>query len=157
MHPHSSSLFSVFPTAPAPPPAPPLSSSSVRGDGERKDDGSGAREEGEAKAKGKKSSRGGSSSRSGLPCGWIRSTISQDDLDDLAEEGLIPHGSARLPEDETEPRPREGDASSLPLTSTVDFLCLRILFSGFVQLFWCPTSSFLSQHYHISRRACLSI
>ena len=67
-----------------------------------------------AKAKGKKSSRGGSSSRSGLPRGWIqgdwiRSTISQDDLDDLAEEGLIPHGSARLPEDETEPRPREGE------------------------------------------------
>ena len=67
-----------------------------------------------AKAKGKRSSRGGSSSRSGLQRGWIqddwiRSTISQDDLDDLAEEGLIPHGSARLPEDETEPRPREGE------------------------------------------------
>ena len=49
-----------------------------------------------AKAKGKKTSRGGSSSRSGLPCGWIqgdwiRSTICQDDIDDLVEEGLIPH------------------------------------------------------------------
>ena len=61
------------------------------------------------KAKGKKSSRGGSSSRSGLPRGWIqgdwiRSTIRQDDIDDLAEEGLIPHGSVRLPGNETEPR-----------------------------------------------------
>ena len=38
-----------------------------------------------AKAKGKRTSRGGSSSRSGLPPGWIHSTISQDDLDDLVE------------------------------------------------------------------------
>ena len=42
------------------------------------------------KAKGKKTSRGRSSSRSGLPPGWIqgnwiRSTISQDDIDDLVE------------------------------------------------------------------------
>ena len=63
-----------------------------------------------AKAKGKKSSRGGSSSRSGLPRGWIqgdwiRSTIRQDDIDDLAKGGLIPHESARLLEGETEPRP----------------------------------------------------
>ena len=41
-----------------------------------------------AKAKGKKTSQGGSSLRSGLPPGWIqgvwiRSTISQDDIDDL--------------------------------------------------------------------------
>ena len=67
-----------------------------------------------AKAKGKKSSRGGSSSRSGLPRGWIQgdwiqSMIRQDDIDDLAEEGLIPHGSARLPGNETEPRPQEGE------------------------------------------------
>ena len=62
------------------------------------------------KAKGKRSIRGGSSSRSSLPRGWIqgdwiRSTISQDDIDDLVEGGLIPHESARLPEGETEPRP----------------------------------------------------
>ena len=43
-----------------------------------------------AKAKGRGTSRSGSSSRTGLPPGWIqgdwiRSTISQDDLDDLVE------------------------------------------------------------------------
>ena len=64
-----------------------------------------------AKAKGKRTSRGGSSLRSGLPPGWIqgdwiRSTISQDDLDDLVEGGLIPHKSAWLPRNETEPQPR---------------------------------------------------
>ena len=62
------------------------------------------------KAKGKKTSRGGSSSRSGLPPGWIqgdwiRSKISQDDIDDLVEGGLIPHQLARLPGNETEPQP----------------------------------------------------
>ena len=66
------------------------------------------------KAKGKKSSRGGSSWRSELPRGWIqgdwiRSTIRQDGIDDLAEGGLIPHGSARFQEGETEPRPQEGE------------------------------------------------
>ena len=60
-----------------------------------------------AKAKGKRTSRGGSSSRSGLPASWIlgdwiRSAITQDDLDDLVEGGLIPHKSARLPGHETE-------------------------------------------------------
>ena len=53
-------------------------------------------------AKGRLSSRGGSSSRSRLPKGWvqgdwIRLTIIEKDLNDLANEGLIPHGSARLP------------------------------------------------------------
>ena len=43
-----------------------------------------------AKAKGKKSCRGGSSSRFGLPRGWIqgdwiRSTIRQDDINNLAK------------------------------------------------------------------------
>ena len=55
------------------------------------------------KAKGKKSSRGGYSSRSSLPCGWIRSMIRQDNIDDLVEGGLIPHKLVRLPEGETEP------------------------------------------------------
>ena len=64
-----------------------------------------------AKAMGKRKSRGGSPSRSGLPPGWtqgdwICSMIQQEDLEDLAEGGLIPHGSWRLPEDETEPRPQ---------------------------------------------------
>ena len=67
-----------------------------------------------AKAKGKKTSRGGSLSRSGLPRGWIqgdwiRSMIQQEDLEDLVEGGLIPHGSWRLPKDETEPRLQEGE------------------------------------------------
>ena len=67
-----------------------------------------------AKAKGKKTSRGGSSSRSGLSPGWIqgdwiRLTIQQEDLEDLVEGGLIPHGSWWLPKDETEPRPQEGE------------------------------------------------
>ena len=57
-----------------------------------------------AKVKGRATSRGGSSSRSGLPQGWIqgdwiRSAITQKDLDDLANKGLISHGSARLPWD----------------------------------------------------------
>ena len=61
-----------------------------------------------AKAKGKKTSRGGSSSRSSLPPGWIqgdwiRSTIIQDDTDDLVEGGLIPHESAWVSGNETEP------------------------------------------------------
>ena len=60
-------------------------------------------------AKSKKTNRG-SSSRSGLPSGWIqgdwiRSSLQQEDLDDMAELGLIVHESARLPEGETEPQP----------------------------------------------------
>ena len=63
-----------------------------------------------AQAKGRATSRGGSSSRSRLPQGWIqgdwiRSTITQKDLDDLANEGLIEHGAARLPGTEWQPQP----------------------------------------------------
>ena len=62
-----------------------------------------------AKSKGKKMSRG-SSSRSGLPPGWIqgdwiRSTIWQEDLDDLAAGGLIAPESARMPGNKLEPQP----------------------------------------------------
>ena len=72
-----------------------------------------------AKAKGKRTSRGGSSSRSGLPAGWIqgdwiRSTITQDDLDDLVEGGLIPHKSAWLPGNETCSQGRVSVFSSPP-------------------------------------------
>jgi len=102
-----------------------------------------------AKAKGKKSSRGGSSSRSGLPRGWIqgdwiRSTIRQDDLDDLAEEGLIPHGSARLPEDETEPRPREGECVLLATHIDRGFSLPPHLF------FWAFSNFFGAQLHHFS-------
>src|SRR4051812_45067971 len=67
-----------------------------------------------ATAKGRASSQGGSSSRSKLPQGWvqgdwIRSTITEKDLADLADEGLIPHGSARLPGRESQPQPKEGE------------------------------------------------
>ena len=64
-------------------------------------------------AKGKKQQRG-SSSRVGLPWGWlqgnwIRSSIRQADLDELAESGLIAKGAARLPEGEMSPQPRHGE------------------------------------------------
>ena len=57
---------------------------------------------------------GRSSSRSALSRGWvqgywIRSTLVLDDLQDLAESGLIEHASWRLPEDESEPQPQEGE------------------------------------------------
>ena len=60
-------------------------------------------------AKGKKQNHG-SSSRAGLPPGWIqgdwiRSSIQQADLDELAELGLIAKGAARLLEGEMEPQP----------------------------------------------------
>ena len=87
-----------------------------------------------AKAKGKKSSRGGSSSRYGLSRGWIqgdwiRSTIRQDDIDDLVEGGLILHESARHSDSETEPHRGRVNAFSLQPMLTMDFLCLPILFS----------------------------
>ena len=58
-------------------------------------------------ANGKKTNRR-SSSRSRLPSGWIqgdwiRSLIQQEDLDELAESGLIVHKAAWLPKGETEP------------------------------------------------------
>ena len=94
-----------------------------------------------AKAKGKRTSRGGSSSRSGLPAGWIqgdwiRSAITQDDLDDLVEGGLIPHKSARLPGDETEPQPREGECVLLATHVDCGFLLPpHPFFRGFLNFF----------------------
>ena len=93
------------------------------------------------KAKGKRTSRGGSSSRSGLPPGWIqgdwiRSTISKDDLDDLVEGGLIPHKSARLPGNETEPQPREGECVLLATHVDRGFsLPPHPFFHGFLNFF----------------------
>ena len=60
-------------------------------------------------AKGKKQNRG-SSSHAGLPPGWIqgdwiRSSLRQEDLVELAESGLIAKGAARLPEGEMSPQP----------------------------------------------------
>ena len=59
-------------------------------------------------AKGKKTARG-SSSRSGLPAGWIRSSLRPEDLEELANSGLIVEGAARLPKGETEPQPWPGE------------------------------------------------
>ena len=94
-----------------------------------------------AKAKGKKTSRGGSLSRSGLPPGWIqgdwiRPTIQQENLEDLVEGGLIPHGSWRLPEDETEPRPQEGECVLLATHVDRGFsLPPHPFFGGFLNFF----------------------
>ena len=94
-----------------------------------------------AQAKGKKTSQGGSSSRSGLPRGWIpgdwiRSMIQQEDLEDLAEGGLIPHGSWRLPEDKTEPRPQEGECVLLATHVDRGFsLPPHPFFRGFLNFF----------------------
>src|SRR4051812_830824 len=48
------------------------------------------------KGMGKKSGRGGSSSRAALPPGWLQgdwmpSVLTQEDIDDMVEGGLIPH------------------------------------------------------------------
>ena len=93
------------------------------------------------KAKGKRTSRGGSSSISGLPPGWIQgdwicSTISQDDLDDLVEGGLIPHKLARLPRNETEPQTREGECVLLATHVDRGFsLPPHPFFRGFLNFF----------------------
>lgn len=93
------------------------------------------------KAKGKKTSRGGSSSRAGLPPGWIqgdwiRSTIEREDLEDLAEAGLIANGAWRLPGNETEPRPREGECVLLATHVDRGFsLPPHPFFRGFLNFF----------------------
>ena len=66
------------------------------------------------KAKGRATSRGGSSSRSRLLQGWvqgdwIRSTITETDLAEMTNEGLIPHGAARLRGNEWHPQAQEGE------------------------------------------------
>ena len=93
------------------------------------------------KAKGRPSSRGGSSSRSRLPKGWvqgdwIRSTITETDLNDLANEGLIPHGSARLSGTECQPQPQEGECVLLATHVDRGFsLPPSIFFRGFLNFF----------------------
>ena len=94
-----------------------------------------------AQAKGRATSRGGSSLQSGLPQGWIqgdwiRSTITQKDLDDLANEGLIPHGSARLPGKEWHPQPQEGECVLLATHVDRGFSLLpHPFFRGFLNFF----------------------
>ena len=83
-------------------------------DGEREDGGPGAGEEGDGEGEGE-----GDQSRrifiegrpaAGLDPGRLDPLeICQADLDDLADGGLIPHGSARLPGKESEPQPQEGE------------------------------------------------
>ena len=84
------------------------------------------------RSKGKATSRGGSSSRTGLPKGWIQadwihSKLTQEDLDDLAEGGLIPYDSARLPGRNSSRNPGRVSAFFLLPTSTVDFPFLLTL------------------------------
>ena len=94
-----------------------------------------------AKVKGRATSRGGSSSRSRLPQGWIqgdwiRSTITQKDLDDLADEGLIAHGAARLPGMEWQPQPQEGECVLLATHVDRGFsLPPHLFFRGFLNFF----------------------
>jgi hypothetical protein len=91
-------------------------------------------------AKGKKTNRG-SLSRSGLPSGWIqgdwiRSSLRQEDLDELAESELIIHGAARLPEGETEPQPRPGECVLLATHVDRGFsLPPHPFFRGFLNFF----------------------
>ena len=91
-------------------------------------------------AKGKKQNRG-SSSRAGLPPGWIqgdriRSSIRQEDLDELAEFGLIAKGVARLPEEEMEPQPRPGECVLLATHVDQGFsLPPHPFFRGFLNFF----------------------
>ncbi|XBI77011.1 hypothetical protein VPH35_070182 [Triticum aestivum] len=93
------------------------------------------------KAKGRASSRGGSSSWSKLPHDWvqgdwIRSTITEKDLTDLANEGLIPHGSARLPGTEWQPQPQEGECVLLATHVDRGFsLPPNLFFRGFLNFF----------------------
>ena len=93
------------------------------------------------KVKGRATSRGGSSSRSRLPQGWIqddwiRSTITQKDLDDLANEGLIAHGAARLPGMEWQPQPQEGECVLLVTHVDRGFsLPPHLFFRGFLNFF----------------------
>ena len=90
--------------------------------------------------KGKKQNRG-SSSRSALPPGWIqgdwiRSSLRQEDLDELAESGLITKGVARLPEGEMEPQPRPGECVLLATHVDRGFsLPPHPFFRGFLNFF----------------------
>ena len=94
-----------------------------------------------AKAKGRATSRGGSSSRAGLPQGWIQgdwihSTITQKDLDDLANERLIEHGAARLPGAKWQPQPQEGECILLATHVDRGFsLPPNLFFRGFLNFF----------------------
>lgn len=62
--------------------------------------------------------------------------IRQDDIDDLVEGGLIPHGSGPLPEDEIEPRPQEGECVLLATHVDRGFsLPPHPFFRGFLNFF----------------------
>ena len=91
-------------------------------------------------AKGKKQNHG-SSSCSVLPPGWIqgdwiRSSLRQEDLDELVISGLIAKGAARLPEGETEPQPRPGECVLLTTHVNRGFsLPPHPFFQGFLNFF----------------------
>ena len=93
------------------------------------------------KAKERVSSRGGSSSRSRLPHGWVQgdwicSTITERDLTEMANKGLIPHGAARLPGNEWHPQPQEGECVLLATHVDRGFsLPSSAFFRGFLNFF----------------------
>ncbi|KAI5015236.1 hypothetical protein ZWY2020_056626 [Hordeum vulgare] len=61
---------------------------------------------------------------------FLPSTVTEGDLLQLVEHGVLVHKSWRLPaEDEVEPAPREGSTSCSSAMSTEVFLCPRILSS----------------------------
>ena len=97
--------------------------------------------------KGKKQNRG-SSSRMGLPPGWIqgdwiRSSIRQEDLVELAESGLIAKGAARLPEGEMEPQPQPGECVLLATHVDRGFsLPPHPFFRGFLNFFGAQLHNF---------------
>lgn len=104
-------------------------------------------------AKGKKQNRG-SSSHAGLPPGriqgnWIWSLLRQEDLDELAESGLIAQGAARLPEGEMEPQPRPGECVLLATHVDRGFsLPPHPFFRGFLNFFGAQLHHF-PQYHHI--------
>ena len=115
-----------------------------------------------AKAKGRATSRGRSSSRAGLPQGWVQgdwicSTIRQKDLDDLANERLIPHGSARLPRKEWQPQPQEGECVLLATHVDRGFSLPPSPFLGISELLWGATPPLHTQLYRLSRCFCVLV
>ena len=114
-----------------------------------------------AKVKGRATSRGGTSSRAGLPQGWIqgdwiRSTITQKDLDDLANEGLIEHGAARLPGTEWQPQPQGGECVLLATHVDRGFsLPSHLFFRGFLNFFGAQLLHFTPTPLPISPLSCL--
>ena len=89
---------------------------------------------------------------------WIRSTIHQEDLDDLANGGLTPHGSARLPGKESEPQPQEGECVLLATHVDRGFsLPASPILSGIFEFLWGATPPLHTQHHRVPRYFCVFV